>query len=368
VTKPLIAPCCLAVPSLGGAGDGVAYVARLLHAAIRDLSGCVPAAIELGGNGTAVPLSRRAWFVGRVLLAQAAGRWEWLIYNHVGLARAQRMVPRRIRRPYAIVLNGIEVWPPDLDESRKAVLRGASLRLAVSRHTARRVSAVHPDIGEVVACPLGLLPDREAEGEVDSTLLHRIPPLSVLIVGRMSSAERYKGHDMLLDAWRSVLDAVPDACLVVVGRGDDSDRLMTRAAQLGLGQHVLFTGFVTEATLRALYRRAAVFAMPSRGEGFGLVYLEAMRAGLPCIGSTADAAGDIIRHGETGFLVDPDDTGDLVDSLRLLLDNAELRDRFGAAGLHRFRHEYSYEPYRDRLGAALRHVFPSTPETTPCAE
>jgi phosphatidylinositol alpha-1,6-mannosyltransferase len=101
----------------------------------------------------------------------------------------------------------------------------------------------------------------------------------------MSADERYKGHDQILDAWPVVRSRIPDARLVIVGDGDDAPRLRAKAASLGLAASVLFTGFVTEAQLAALYQKASVFAMPSREEGFGLVYLEAMARGVPCIGS-----------------------------------------------------------------------------------
>ena len=93
-----------------------------------------------------------------------------------------------------------------------------------------------------------------------------------------------------------LLAARPGARLVVAGDGDDRPRLEARAAALGLGGAVLFTGFVSEATLAELYRRAAVFVMPSLGEGFGLVYLEAMRAGKPCVAARGSAAEEVVER------------------------------------------------------------------------
>ena len=106
--------------------------------------------------------------------------------------------------------------------------------------------------------------------------------------------ERYKGHDQLLEA----MTTLPDARLVVAGDGDDRRRLEEKAAALGLGDRTFFTGFLSEATLAELYRRCAAFVMPSRGEGFGLVYLEAMRAGKPVLAARGSAAEEIVRGRE----------------------------------------------------------------------
>jgi phosphatidylinositol alpha-1,6-mannosyltransferase len=92
-----------------------------------------------------------------------------------------------------------------------------------------------------------------------------------------------------------------------------------------------------------------VFALPSRGEGFGLVYLEAMAHGLPCVGSIHDAAAEIVVDGETGLLVDSSDPRALRSGLARLLADADLRHRFGAAGRRRLRAEFSYSGFRTRV-------------------
>jgi phosphatidylinositol alpha-1,6-mannosyltransferase len=191
----------------------------------------------------------------------------------------------------------------------------------------------------------------------DHALLGQIRKSSVLIVGRMSSAERYKGHDELLESWSSVVRQCPGAQLVIAGQGDDVTRLREKAASLGLSNDVLFLGFVADGTLEALRRRVALFALPSRGEGFGLVYLDAMRAGLACIGGTHDAASDVIVHGETGVLVDPSDREALAASIVGLLRAPERRAAYGAAGKRRFEAEFTFERYCDRLRPILLDAF-----------
>ncbi len=169
----------------------------------------------------------------------------------------------------------------------------------------------------------------------------------------MSSLERYKGHSELIAALPMVLQKVPTARLIVAGSGDDQPRYVAQARAAAVTDRVVFTGFLTPDELWRLYRRSALLAMPSRGEGFGLVYLEAMRAGLPCIASTADAAGEIVLHNQTGLLVDPENVGQLAEALsRLLLDD-DLRSRLGAAGKQRFQQHFTEAQFHGRFWLLL---------------
>jgi phosphatidylinositol alpha-1,6-mannosyltransferase len=228
------------------------------------------------------------------------------------------------------------------------------LLVANSRYTAQRVAEAHPWMGPVAECPLALSPDDTlpAQADPDSGRGPAAAP-RVLVVARMVASERYKGHDALIDAWPHVLRAVPDAMLILAGDGDDVPRLKARAAAAGLDRSVVFPGFVTPQTLDALYRGAAVFAMPSRDEGFGLVYLEAMAHGLPCVGSTHDAARDVIDDGITGFLVDQADREALTQRLVDLLTDERLRRDMGARGRRRLVERFSYDAFRSRMRSLL---------------
>jgi phosphatidylinositol alpha-1,6-mannosyltransferase len=158
---------------------------------------------------------------------------------------------------------------------------------------------------------------------------------------------------VLIAAWPRVVSRIPDAQLVVAGAGDDAARLKQKAARGGAGTNILFTGFVSRATLDTLYRRAALFALPSRSEGFGLVYLEAMTHRLACVGSVHDAAREVIVDGQTGQLVQQDDIDGLADTIAALLLDEPRRRRMGEAGHERLMKEFSVDRFSDRLCALL---------------
>lgn len=341
----------LAAITLDATGGGVALVSRLLWQSFQSRWAAQTRLVTMFDGTTHTPtLAEKCRFGTRMFVTQGVRRHEAVLFAHVGLARVQNGIPQAFRRPYGIFLHGIEAWR-DLTAGEARTLRSASLLLANSTYTAARVRERHPWVSSITVCPLAL-PDLPAQGTSDV----RPARPQVLMVGRMAASERYKGHDLVLAAWPTVLRAVPDARLVIAGTGDDVTRLRGVAAQAGLDGSVDFVGFVGEADLDTLYRQSSVFAMPSRGEGFGLVYLEAMARGLPCIGSTADAAREVVVDGVTGRLVDPAESTAVADAIIQLLRNPDLARRMGEAGKVRVAGEFSYQRFDARLQTAMNSL------------
>lgn len=351
----------LAVVTMRQSGDGIAYVARLLKQALYDLTGAEAWQAALDpARLDGVSLAERFRFFWKLGAVQASRRVDWLLFNHLALTRTQSLLPSWVRLPYAVFLNGVESWGSDLRPEQQHAVAAARLRLAISHYTAARIAIANPAFGPVIATPLGLF-EFVSAGVIDTALVDRVGARSALIVGRMVASERYKGHDELLECWPAVREEVPDAQLIIAGRGDDVLRLESKARGLGLGDSVVFTGFVDDATLEAIRRRVALFTMPSRGEGFGFVYVEAMRAGLPCVASSDDAGGEVVVDGVTGFVVRQADRGALVRAITTLLRDDRARRQMGAAGRVRYEREFTYEAFRQRLAVALEAAFEILP-------
>jgi phosphatidyl-myo-inositol dimannoside synthase len=332
---------------------GIARVSVLLWRAMARLAGDHRRMIILLKDAPTPQPIDKLRFAATMAQLEWRGEAKWILFDHLGIAAVQGLLPRRRRAPYAIFLHGVEVWR-ELPPLQKQVLRSATIRITGSHYTARRIAEMHPDAGPIEVCPLSLPDEAPHAGTVDSEIIAKVGPASVLIVGRMASSERYKGHDQLIAVWPLVRRAVPNAQLVIVGTGDDLPRLWAAAQETASGDAIFFTGRVSDATLDALYARAALFAMPGRGEGFGLVYLEAMRRRLPCIATIHDAAGEVVEHGQTGFLVDQGDREELAAALIQLLENPSLRERMGAAGRRRLEACFTFEQFQNRLAAILR--------------
>lgn len=341
----------VAAPALGERGGGVGQVARLLWETVSETWPGEAEIMTLLTNGHALPTpADKLRFGGALASRQMLGRAGWIVFAHLGIAKIERAVPASLRVPYAVFLHGIECWHR-LPERDRRTLAEARVRIANSEFTARRTAASNPDVGSIVVCPLAL--GREAETAPS-------PPVpspgrkTVLIVGRMSSAERYKGHQELITCWPGVVAAVPDARLVIVGDGDDRPRL-ERLARCGpAANSIEFAGFVPREQLDAVYAQASVFAMPSRGEGFGLVYLEAMWHGVPCVGSTEDAASEIIEDGRTGVLVDSEDDASLGRALIGLLTDDGWRRRLGESARASARERFTFDRFRRQVSGVLQ--------------
>jgi phosphatidyl-myo-inositol dimannoside synthase len=361
-TRPAGRAPTLAAITLARGGDGVAVVANLMWRALGRKWPDARLLTMFEGRARTPGLTDKAAFAAALMKESAAHRPGAIVYSHLGLARAQACVPSVLERPYAVFLHGVEAWG-SLDEGDVRLLRRARLRLANSEFTAARVRAVHPSIGAVVPCPLALVDNgNSATGSADAAEAEALPsdgPI-VLVVGRIHASEAYKGHDQLIEAWPAVVAEVPNANLVVVGDGSDRPRLEHKARLVAGGDRIRFLGFAPQALLEACYHKASVFALPSRGEGFGLVYLEAMARGLPCIGSRQDAAGDVIVDGATGYLVDHTNTGDLAARIVQLLTDDATRRAMGAAGSRRLATEFSEAAFGERLIAAIETAFDDT--------
>ena len=336
----------LAAESFTAKASGIGRVARLME---RVFSERYPAqgtcvGVALGDPSPPVDVSlnvlpcknNRLRFVTEVQRKGILARR--VSYDSLSVARAHFMGPASFRRALAW-MHGIDVW----EHARNVHLRVANridLLVTNSEYTLRRASALHPKLERAKVCWLGTETDQPA----DPLPGHRHPP-TVMILSRIDNPS-YKGHDALMEVWPSVLERVPDARLLVAGSGSGIRDLQQHAASL---RQIEFSGYVQESAVPALWNETDVFAMPSRGEGFGLVYIEAMRQGKPVIASRQDAGQEINVHGETGYNVDLDRPSDLADTLVSLLMDREHSLAMGRAGQERWQRFFSWSAFRSRF-------------------
>jgi glycosyltransferase involved in cell wall biosynthesis len=247
----------------------------------------------------------------------------------------------------------------DLSLMRRRALRQTNLVLAISEFSAREARRILGPEHALEICHLGLFPDYPDWAKMSQSLPARLVNRRViLIVGRMAGGERDKGHEALIRAMPAVARRTPNALLVIVGRGADEARLRRLTEELGVGSHVHFAGYVPDPELPSYYEACEVFAMPSFGEGFGLVYLEAMFHARPCLAGNRDAAHEIVRQGETGLLVEPGNVSQVEQALTRLLQDRLLAERLGQGGRARLDEAFRYEHFRGRLQKALARFEP----------
>ncbi len=265
--------------------------------------------LRLFGKADAPAFSSTPAFGARILISCALHRPDHIISAHLNFGPAVRWAHRALGTSYSLVCHGIDV-DPALSPSRRKALRAAEQIIAVSEWTRQRVL----DLGGIDPARVKVLPNtfdeaRFTVGAKPAALLDRYglrdDEKVVLTVGRLDSAERYKGYDRVLRALPAIQEACGPVRYLVAGRGDDRARLETMARELGVQDAVTFTGFVPVDELADHYRLADVFAMPSTGEGFGIVFLETMSCGTPVLAGNRDGSVDALDGGRLGLLVDP---------------------------------------------------------------
>ena len=340
-------------------GGGAALFSRLLARSMADY--CAERGLEFEvlhlGRATDILTPIPVTHFYSYQLALAAAVWyrailgkSPILFDHIGPARSVGILPSFLHPPYALCMLGIEVWSK-LTGQRRFALEDADLRLSISSYTERRARLTSPWIPDVKVLHLAL-EERPPCGSLDMVLLEKLGTDFILIVGRLSGIERYKGHDELLEAMPAILRQIPNARLVIAGKGHDQSRLEAKAKELGITQQVIFTGFVSETTLEKLYERCSVFAMPSKNEGFGLVFLEAMKARKPAVALRDSSVAEIICDGETGLLVD-EDVAQITAAIVYILSNPVLAQQMGEAAYIRWRKYFSFESFKAKLSSYL---------------
>ncbi|WP_218934147.1 glycosyltransferase family 4 protein [Rosistilla ulvae] len=235
-----------------------------------------------------------------------------------------------------------------MPQRKLAAMEQAELLIFNSEFTRQRFESFHSLNVEQIVVPLTF--------EMPSCDIDRLSQRRpwILTVGRMEP-DRPKGHAETLAVLPQLIEKIPDLQWHVVGAGKHLDSFRKQVLQSGCQEHVVIHGFLTNEKLLELYRQSRVFCMPSHGEGFGIVYLEAMSQGCIPIGSTEDAAAEVIGNG--GACVDLAQPEQLADRLEELLTMGS--ERFDSISRRAIVRSESFSPDRFamRFTNALARVF-----------
>lgn len=250
----------------------------------------------------------------------AGGRFDLIVSGHINLAPVASAMGAVKRAPVVMIVHGIDAWRPSSRAVTNLAARRMRAVIAVSKTTLSRFESwAGPKGAAGFVLPNTVSVERFRPGPRRDDLLdrYRLRGRTVLMtLARLDASERYKGIDEVLGVLGELATTVPDVAYLIVGDGTDRARLEGEARRLGVSDRVVFAGRVDEDEKVDHYRLADAFVMPGRGEGFGIVYLEALASGVPVVGSTLDASRDALLDGRLGALVDPDDRASLLAGIR----------------------------------------------------
>ncbi|HYO78600.1 MAG TPA: glycosyltransferase family 4 protein, partial [Thermoanaerobaculia bacterium] len=285
-------------------GEPITVIPRV----VRNQIGPIPPNVTFVAEAAKNPVSYL-----KAIAAARRSKPDLVICGHMNL------LPVAFENPL-LVVHGIEAWKP-----RRASLAKCRGIISVSALTRDRLLGWSHFAGPTYVLPNAVHLEQYGIRAKRRDLVERYHlegKRVLLTVGRLDSAERSKGFDEVLDVLRELPE---DVVYMIAGGGKDFTRLQMKAVQLGVGKRVIFTGLFDERDKPDLYNLADVYVMPSRGEGFGFVFLEAMACGVPVIGSKADGGREALRDGELGLLVDPTNPAELRAAILETLQCGERR-------------------------------------------
>jgi phosphatidylinositol alpha-1,6-mannosyltransferase len=268
-----------------------------------------------------------------------------VLFWHLGMLKLLPLL--RGRGEVYLFLHGVECWRSP-DRITQRLLMRVDCFLTNSAFTWQRFIEFNPECAHTAhrVVPLGL-------GVPEHEIARPGPVPAALVMGRMERGEDYKGHRELIRAWPLVRRGSPDAELWIAGGGGLEADLKQDAAESGEASHIRFFGTIPEEEKQRLIIESRCLALPSKGEGFGLVYLEAMRLGRPCLTSDADAGREVVNPPEAGLSVDPGDIGALADSLRRLLSAGEEWENWSSRARLRYESRFTAAHFEERLLGTL---------------
>lgn len=254
------------------------------------------------------------------------GLWQrpnLIISTHVNFTPAAYWLKRLAGIPYWTITYGTDAWDIQQKTVKKALSHAEKI-ISISSYTRDRLlKEQNLDPTKISLLPCTFDASKFQIAPKPQHLLNRyqltVEQPIILTVGRLDNTQQYKGYDQILLALPEIRRQIPDVHYILVGKGDDRPRIEQLITQLNLQDCVTLTGFVPDQEISNYYNLCDVFAMPSKGEGFGIVYLEALACGKPTLGGNQDGAIDALCHGELGVLVNPDNLEEITETLIKIL-------------------------------------------------
>ena len=254
---------------------------------------------------TQLPQLGRLKLAAGLLLCLWQRRPSHVFCGHIKLAPLTQMLCQPLGIPYTVMTHGLEVWYRLPDQERQALAASEKI-WTVSRYTRDRACAANDlDKNKVKILPCAVDGNIFSPGSKSPALMERyglVGAKVLMTVSRLWSFNIHKGVDVTIRAIPAIAKVFPQVKYLVIGRGDDRPRLEQLAKDLGVGDRVVFAGFIPTSDLVEHYRIADAYIMPSQ-EGFGIVYLEAMACGKPVLAGDADGSADPLQDGRLGWRV-----------------------------------------------------------------
>jgi teichuronic acid biosynthesis glycosyltransferase TuaC len=312
---------------------------------------CVPSGIGLASAGAFLYAS----LISKVRKLQESQRID-VIHAHAALpcGHAAALLSRELQIPCVVTVHGLDVF---FDNQVRGYAGHLCRRVTqfVYRSASRVICVSDKVAGKVADNAMAPLDMKVIYNGVDAQMFAPAPteafPNTILSVGNLIPI---KGHELVLRALATVLPRHPHLLIEIIGDGPERNRLVKLAADLNLSERVRFLGRRTRKQVADAMRRSVLFVLPSRYEGLGCVYLEAMSTEKPVIACHGQGIDEIIRHGSNGWLIEPGNLQELIEALSELIQNKQLRRQLGGAARQTILQRFTSSHQASQLAAVYR--------------
>jgi phosphatidylinositol alpha-1,6-mannosyltransferase len=291
-------------------------------------------------------------------MVQAGFTYNTIVLSHINLLPVGWLIKKLAPDTEIVLLaHGIEIWYP-VSKRKKRMLHKCDTILAVSNYTRNTIIHTHGLEAEKIKVlnncldPFLPLPSVFAKSEI---LLNKYgfkeTDIILMSLTRLASKERYKGYDKVIEAIADLKAKYPHIRYLIAGRYDSREKAFidNLLVQRRISNMVVITGFIPDEELEAHFAMSDMYVMPSRKEGFGLVFIEAMYYGLPVIAGNIDGSVDALLNGQIGQLVDPDNVQEIATAITNVIDHSTT----SSPSPDVLKANFSYEVYKRKLKDVL---------------
>ncbi|MBP9838539.1 MAG: glycosyltransferase family 4 protein [Proteobacteria bacterium] len=303
------------------------------------------------------------FFIGNVIFRILKRKPNLIIVTHPHFAKFAAIISKYFGIPYWTIIYGEEVW----DLHKKLDIWGISNSekiISISKLTAERILQQLPDLTNkisILPCTANFEKYTIKNEKPEYLLRHHNLTKDekiILTVGRLDPSQQYKGHDAIISQLSKIALTVGKIKYLIVGSGGDKVRLEKLVDSFNVSHMVIFVGRVKDEEISDYYNLCDVFAMPSSGEGFGIVFLEALACGKPAIGGKDDGAKDALLEGECGILIDPKNAEEVANSIsEILTKNPKHQKLYNSENLRsRAIEAFGEKSFINRLSILLNNL------------
>lgn len=288
-------------------------------------------------------------------------RPDLILCGHVNFSPLCMIINRIFKIPYFTIAYGIDVW--NLNGLKLCGLANSSKILSVSNYTKQRIlrQLINYPEKDIFILPTTFDLEKFKPGPKPEYLMKKLnikdDEKVILTIARLSKSEKYKGYDKVIITMNDIVKEIPNVKYIVGGSGDDFERIKDLIRNYHLEGKVILTGFIPDEEIVDYYNLCDVFVMPSKGEGFGIVFLEALACGKPVICGNKDGSVDAVLNGEIGILINPDNVDEIAQAIvKVLKGNVEKKFLDGEYLRKRIIEAYGFDKFKERVKEVIERA------------